>query len=556
MTTSLPSTSSNELFPGGSPLGADATALTDSLAAILAPGSGAPQDGASAQPAADFSTLLGDGSPAASVVAPAANPAGLTNVACTMASDGSPSAVSARTTDARGVAFVSAEADASASVGEGSATESPALPDRATLEAIIALLAPVVVAPEVMVAKEMPSFSSGGADGSFAAASLPAQVQLTVTLPDDSTVVFGRGLSPQTLVAPGEEPITAAEAVDGASAEPVFENVAAARLTAPSATTVPSTGSAAPDVAMPSESAGIEIAASVELADGAVVAIALPKSPLHAAVVAELRGSAAVSPEKSAGVSLADDVASLESNIGRGKNFLTSGVQGVATGEVRAGIAVAETRPTMFFTPHDTLPAVHSTVPALVSMVEAPQTAGAPAAEPMPQMVAASMARRAVETVTSVVDAQAASKLQPVPSVQLKFKVGTEDLSVRVLLRDGVVHTEFRTDSAELRAALHQEWKAVAAQPESALRFLEPVVSAASSTQSGTNSFAQQQQQSPGQSAAQQQQQQQQHQQTRAAAEFFGSVGRSTPFQPREGGAVAGSLPPVLPTSVHLSAVA
>ncbi|HLP25352.1 MAG TPA: hypothetical protein VK477_06730 [Acidobacteriota bacterium] len=208
----------------------------------------------------------------------------------------------------------------------------------------------------------------------------------------------------------------------------------------------------------------------------------------------------------------------------------------------------------MLFTPHDITPAVSATAPALVSMVSgAPQAAGAP----MPQLVAASMAHRAVEAVTSVVDAQAVSKLQPVPSVQLKFKIGHEDLAVRVALRDGVVHTEFRTDSPELRAALQQEWKTVTAQPESALRYLEPVVSAASSSQGGTNSFAQQQQQSPGHSAAQQQQQQQQqqNQQARAAAEFFGSVARSTPFQPRDGGAAA-TTAAVLPTSVHLSAVA
>ncbi|MBI5424854.1 MAG: hypothetical protein HZA32_12300 [Opitutae bacterium] len=210
----------------------------------------------------------------------------------------------------------------------------------------------------------------------------------------------------------------------------------------------------------------------------------------------------------------------------------------------------------MLFIPHDTFSAVSPTVPAIVSVVPAQtQVVAAGSPEPMPQLVAASFAKRAVETVTNVVDAQAASKLQPVPSVQLKFKFGTEDLAVRVELRNGTVRTEFRTDSPELRAAISNEWKAVAAQPESALRFLEPVVSPTSSPQTGTGSFAQQQhQQSPGQSAAQQQQQQ--NQQQARAQEFFGSIARSTPFQPRDGGAATSAAPVVLPTSVHLSAVA
>ncbi|HEU5081184.1 MAG TPA: hypothetical protein VFT72_18370 [Opitutaceae bacterium] len=45
-------------------------------------------------------------------------------------------------------------------------------------------------------------------------------------------------------------------------------------------------------------------------------------------------------------------------------------------------------------------------------------------------------------------------------SVEVKFKVGdNERLSVRVEYRDGTVHTTFKTDSDELRAAISSEWK-------------------------------------------------------------------------------------------------
>ncbi len=161
----------------------------------------------------------------------------------------------------------------------------------------------------------------------------------------------------------------------------------------------------------------------------------------------------------------------------------------------------------------------------------------------------ASAAHRAVETVTQVVESQAASRLQPVPSVQLRFKVGGEDLAVRVELRNGEVRTEFKTDNAELRAALAQEWRAVTGRADSAVRFLEPVITPANAAGQGSGSFSSQQHSSS-------QHQQQAQQQFRAQAELFGSVGRS--FGPAVESAPASSVvtPLVLPTSQRLSAVA
>lgn len=642
MTTSLSNTSPNELFPGATTPTAGAATLADGLAALLAAPSGAvTASGANAPLPAEFSSLLDSGvQPASTDVAPAttaSRPATAinptmpdTNAAVRANAPQStvvPTTVSAGSampmpTDARGLALKPTRSAAAVPAGKREVVENAVeaktgatLPDRTTLEAIVALLAPVAVAldsapvagapvvggegsaPETLplasgeshasteISETLPALAS-------ASALTPARSrgQVTVTLPGQPAVVFDENLAPT----PGSAR-AAAETREQVPARPVATNSAsvsiptdpitprtASRTELPQAATAPlaapvakvssiiaqpAVASSSPAVEFSATQADeqpalpvIEATAEVELSDGAVVALALPSklsAPVATAASAEAPAVSAARPEKSAALPRAEILPEVTTEKRAGKNFLTADRQGPSSGSTEAGIGVAQTHPTMLFTPHDTLPTVASTVPALVSMVDAaPQAAGAPAAEPMPQLVAASVARRAVEAVTSVVDAQAASKLQPVPSVQLKFKIGHEDLAVRVALRDGVVHTEFRTDSPELRAALQQEWKAVTAQPESALRFLEPVVSAASSTQSGTNSFAQQQQQhSPGQSAAQQQQQQQ-HQQARAAAEFFGSVARSTPFQPRDGGAVANVAAAVLPTSLHLSAVA
>jgi hypothetical protein len=66
--------------------------------------------------------------------------------------------------------------------------------------------------------------------------------------------------------------------------------------------------------------------------------------------------------------------------------------------------------------------------------------------------------------------------MQKSASVHLRLKFGGEDLSVRVAIRDGAVHTDFHTDSAPLRAAIEREWQAVVdASPEQMQRYVEPV---------------------------------------------------------------------------------
>lgn len=582
MTTSLPTTPSNEILPGVSGAPAGNAALADGLAALFAATpAGAPADATVRANSPEFTALL-DGR--ATAATPVAAPAGPTAVPAKPASrsDASPTPLVRETaptvtaTDVRGLAFslaekssapVASDAEAAVSVSPAFA-ESPAaptLPDRATLEAIVALLAPLAtlaaaeptpvalgVSAERAAEFDQPASAAGSPVADEPSTGLPLRAQVTVTLRGQRPVALNEELFPS---APDATSSSAAELTAPASrAMPRRDAaLAAGELPQPSPVSAksPRPAPAAPTVVL-------EVAAETELPDGAVVSLALPASavPMRVELRSSVETAASARPENSAVAATEKISPDFGSEKVAGKNFLSAEGQELSPAREEAGIGVAEPRSPMLFAPHDTFSAVHAPVPALVStVVAAPQAlaASAPAAEPT--LVAASVAHRAVETVTAVVDAQAASKLQPVPSVQLKFRVGAEDLAVRVALRDGVVHTEFRTDSPELRAAIQQEWKAVTAQPDSALRFVDPVVvPASSSAQSGANSFAQQQHQQPGQSAAQQQQQQQQ--QSRAAAEVFGSVARSTPFQPREGGAASSVAPIALPTSVHLSAVA
>lgn len=67
-------------------------------------------------------------------------------------------------------------------------------------------------------------------------------------------------------------------------------------------------------------------------------------------------------------------------------------------------------------------------------------------------------ARKAVDAAMSLLD-QSAKGTQR--SVNLQFSVSGVDVAVRVEMRDDQVHTTFRTDSPEIRAALAQEWQTV-----------------------------------------------------------------------------------------------
>jgi hypothetical protein len=118
--------------------------------------------------------------------------------------------------------------------------------------------------------------------------------------------------------------------------------------------------------------------------------------------------------------------------------------------------------------------------------VARPPSQSAPTAEPtLPHAVAAVEA--ALDAVERVRDAGHSS-------VELKLSFGDDTrLAVRVELRDGAVHTTFRTDSADLRQALANQWRETvpatfAATPNRALRVAEPVFTTASGSLDTTGS--------------------------------------------------------------------
>jgi hypothetical protein len=85
----------------------------------------------------------------------------------------------------------------------------------------------------------------------------------------------------------------------------------------------------------------------------------------------------------------------------------------------------------------------------------------------------------ATEVVREVAELTHDFRLRERSSVEVKFNFKDEtELSVRLAYRDGDVHTMFRTDSPELRAALGREWNGYAvsfAQEQRGFKIADPV---------------------------------------------------------------------------------
>jgi hypothetical protein len=237
-------------------------------------------------------------------------------------------------------------------------------------------------------------------------------------------------------------------------------------------------------------------------------------------------------------------------------NFVFTGDKQVKPRSPESGITVAKTDPIMPAAPIEEVQTARSAEQSSAMPVRPDfQVMPTPAERitaPAEASAGQNFAERAVATVTGLVDAQFSASMQKSGSVQLRLKFGGEDLSVRVELRGGAVHTDFRTDSAELRAALTREMQAVASQsPEQMRRYVAPVFSPAD-----TSSFSGHSQQQPGR----QQQAAQQDLPQRAPRALFDEVapfaGRSLlrdTFFPEP---VAARAPVLLPTSLRLSALA
>ena len=154
------------------------------------------------------------------------------------------------------------------------------------------------------------------------------------------------------------------------------------------------------------------------------------------------------------------------------KSFLGAQSKEVTEGAPNVGTGVADSSPTM---PAGSTLARSNTSDVAAVTATATSSEVRAEASPLPQPVAlTSTAHRAVEAVLSATERFAARDQH---SVDLQFSVGGADLKVRVELRAGEVHTTFRTDSDELRAALSNEWQSVAttSDAERPVRLAPPV---------------------------------------------------------------------------------
>jgi len=99
----------------------------------------------------------------------------------------------------------------------------------------------------------------------------------------------------------------------------------------------------------------------------------------------------------------------------------------------------------------------------------------------------AATVRETMAAVISAVDALERRMDVQQKSIDLNFHVGNEKLGLRVELRDGTVHTTFRTESSEMNSAIVREWNAIV-QPALGreIRLADPVFNSSSSN--GNNS--------------------------------------------------------------------
>ncbi len=166
---------------------------------------------------------------------------------------------------------------------------------------------------------------------------------------------------------------------------------------------------------------------------------------------------AGAAKEKSAGPESKKAVRANGGIEGAVRNSLAATNESFASSKAPVGIGAADTDSTMSAGSTNARPNASETAAVSGALHSAEVRP-----DPLPQQVSlTSSAHRAVEAVLDVTDRLAARERH---SVDLQFTVGDADLKVRVEMKAGEVHTTFRTDSAELRAALSSEWQSVSSQ--------------------------------------------------------------------------------------------
>jgi hypothetical protein len=184
--------------------------------------------------------------------------------------------------------------------------------------------------------------------------------------------------------------------------------------------------------------------------------------------------------EKIAALPQAVDEAVKNLKEGAERYFLNPVQKAVTATSASVGISVAKVNATMSAaTPARTKSAsINESTTSFVYSAEQAPVATLTLDAPAP----VATVRETMAAVISAVDALERRADVQQKSVDLQFNVGSEKLGLRVELRDGTVHTTFRTESAEMNGALTREWHAVV-QPGLGreVRLAEPVFSSAPS---------------------------------------------------------------------------
>ncbi len=427
--------------------------------------------------------------------------------------------------------------------------------------------APAAPAASDVLPAALPSEPATGAGPAEAARTdvAPAAATRFSAFPHSSAEIFRAPSVGANSVATATQPSVAVETPEGIQ---IFASLLPASSAAERPVTAARATSTPPASASPLAPAAVEASVPAASSAGADTHANPPASPAAAAhpqgYTALLRAAAPVSgqvrrgdPERPA-ISAAPAVAAASAekaavSVAEKKSLTPRGAS-VKPATAEAGIAVAQEQSAMssaVIAPNPAAPASAVRAEAIALPV-APTSF--PTGEPAAPSTGAALAHRAVEAVETVVDAQAAARLEPTPGVALRFRAGHEELAVRIEWRAGQVHTEFRTDSEEWRTAVAHEWRAVTARPDSALRSAEAVFAPASGTSDGSSASGFSSHSGQSSSQQQQQSQHQQHAAGREAPEIFGRVGRRFPAAPAS---VAAPSAIVAPLGAHrLSAVA
>lgn len=279
-----------------------------------------------------------------------------------------------------------------------------------------------------MSARELRFSAINGGDGADPA----PQAEFPTRAADQTPKLAGAGESPNSSV-PARDFFSGADATQGEEQESAHASVPAANRLGEKAATGPSpdAGQVAADIGAPNvpvrDRARGAAATPADFAVSRGRVVAGPAGPREepAKKIVAGEGKQVTSQDPSVGTGVAKPAPTMS------VPFLSPSLQHPASEYAGTGAAVAEVR-------------------------------GEPAATAAAEHPAVEQLRTAHEAVEVVLHAADQVSARTQKTVNLRFSVGDAALSVRVELHANEVRTTFRTDSAELRAALSHEWQSVA----------------------------------------------------------------------------------------------